>query len=326
MDKVLNAVIAIAAGVGGMLVVYYVLNLAVERLPRTWETRIKPVVFVGPAVAIVGLFLVYPAVQTVVWSFANRDSTAFIGLDNYTTILADASFQDALVNNILWIIFVPTLAVLVGLVIAVLADRLSPQAEQISKSVIFMPMAISFVGASTIWGFIYDTKFGAGQDQIGLLTAITTSLGFDPQRWLGITTLSLNDFLLMAIMVWLQAGFAMVLLSAAVKNVPEETLEAARIDGATELQIFFRVIVPQIWPTVVVVFTTVLILVMKVFDIVNVMTNGRDGTEVVANRFYNLLFESGERGQAAAVVVILMIAVIPVMVYQVRQFRAEEAR
>lgn len=325
MDKILSALVAIVAGVGGMLVVYFVLNFLVERLPQKWEQRIKPYVFIAPAVLIVGLFLVYPAIQTVLFSFANRTSTGWVGFENYSDIFSDSRFRDALFNNVLWIIFVPTLAVGIGLLIAVLADRLKARGEKTAKSIIFMPMAISFVGASTIWRFVYDTKFAKGQDQIGLLSAITTGLGFAPQRWLGLENFSVNDFLLMVIMVWLQAGFAMVLLSAAIKNVPEETLEAARIDGANEIQIFFRVIVPQIRPTVIVVFTTILILVMKVFDIVNVMTNGRDGTEVVANRFYNLLFESRENGQSAAVVVILMLAVVPVMIYQVRQFRAEEA-
>nr|MBA3410480.1 sugar ABC transporter permease [Geodermatophilaceae bacterium] len=296
----------------------------VERLSLRWERRIKPYVFVAPAVAIVGVFLVYPVVQTIMFSFADRNSTAWVGFENYTFIFQDDRFVEALFNNLLWIIVVPSFAVAIGLLIAVMADRLKPRGEKIAKSIIFMPMAISFVGASTIWKFVYDTDFRGGE-QIGLLTAITTKLGFEPQRWLSLQTFSLNDLLLIVIMVWLQAGFAMVLLSAAIKGVPEETLEAARIDGAGEVAIFFRVIVPQIWPTVVVVFTTVLILVMKVFDIVNVMTNGRDGTEVIANRFYNLLFESGENGQAAAVVVILMLAVVPVMIYQVRQFRREEA-
>jgi len=325
MDKLLNALVAIIAGVGGMLVFYWVLNALVERLSQGWERRIKPYVFVGPAVAIVGLFLVYPAVQTILYSFADQTSTAYIGFDNYREIFTDDAFLEALWNNVLWIVFVPTFAVGIGLVIAVLADRLKARGEQVAKSVIFMPMAISFVGASTIWRFMYDSKFAQGQEQIGLLSAITTGLGFEPQRWLGLEGFSVNDFLLMAIMIWLQAGFAMVLLSAAIKNVPEETMEAGRIDGASELQIFFRVIVPQIWPTVIVVFTTILILVMKVFDVVNVMTNGADGTEVVANRFYNLLFTDRENGLAAAVVVVLMVAVIPVMIYQVRQFRAQEA-
>jgi alpha-glucoside transport system permease protein len=325
MIKILNAVIAILAGVGGMLALYWVLNALVERLPSRWEERIKPYVFVGPAVAVVALFLVYPAVQTIVYSFADKKSEAWVGLENYTALWDDENFRSALVNNLLWMLVVPASAVIIGLLIAVLADRLRPTSEKIAKSVIFMPMAISFVGASTIWRFVYDTRFAAGDDQIGLLSAITTSLGFDPVAWLSISSWNFNDLLLMVIMVWLQAGFAMVLLSAAVKGVPDDTLEAARIDGATELQIFFRVVVPQIWPTVIVVFTTILILVMKVFDIVYVMTGGRNETDVVANTFIQELIEFGDNGRAAAVVVVLMVAVIPVMIYQVRRFRMQEA-
>lgn len=325
MIKIINAVLAIIAGVGGMLVLFWVLNALVERLPSKWEERLKPYVFVGPAVAVVGLFLVYPAVQTIIYSFADKNSREWVGLENYRVLFEDESFRSALTNNLLWILVVPAVSVVIGLLIAVLADRLRPTAEKVAKSVIFMPMAISFVGASTIWGFIYATRFAEGDAQIGLLSAVTTNLGFDPVDWLAYDAWNLNDFLLMVIMIWLQAGFAMVLLSAAVKGVPDDTIEAARIDGATELQIFFRVVVPQIWPTVIVVFTTVLILVMKVFDIVYVMTGGRNDTDVVANTFFEELIEFGDNGRAAAVVVVLMIAVIPVMAYQVRRFRMQEA-
>ncbi|MDZ5621364.1 carbohydrate ABC transporter permease [Nocardioides bizhenqiangii] len=325
MIKILNAALAIVAGVGGMLALFWILNLLVERLPGRWEERIKPYVFIGPAIAIVGLFLVYPAVQTVIFSFADKNSQKWVGFENYTALWDDENFRAALVNNLLWILVVPAASVLVGLLIAVLADRLRPGNEKIAKSVIFMPMAISFVGASTIWRFIYDTRFAEGDEQIGLLSAITTGLGFDPVAWLRLDSWNVNDFLLMVIMIWLQAGFAMVLLSAAVKGVPDDTLEAARIDGANELQIFFRVVVPQIWPTVIVVFTTVLILVMKVFDIVYVMTGGNADTDVVANIFVEEMIEFGDDGRAAAVVVVLMIAVIPVMIYQVRRFRMQEA-
>ncbi len=324
MIKVLNALVAILLGVGGITLLYFLLNAVVERLPRRWEERLKPYVFVAPAVLVVGLFLVYPAVQTVVYSFANDDSSGWVGLDNYVTLLGDASFRSALINNVLWIVVVPTMSVVIGLLVAVLADKLKARGESIAKSVIFLPMAISFVGAATIWGFIYDADLRGG-GQIGLLNAIVVALGFDPVVWLQVSTFALNDFLLMVIMIWLQAGFAMVLLSAAIKNVPEETIEAARIDGATEIKIFFQIVVPQIWATVLVVFTTVLILVMKIFDIVYVTTNGAYDTEVVANVFFKQLFEFGNNGQAAAVVVVLMIAVIPLMVYQVRRYKAEEA-
>jgi alpha-glucoside transport system permease protein len=322
MLKLLNAVIAIVAGVGGIILLFFLLNMVVERLPGKWEDRLKPYVFVGPALAVVGLFLIYPTVQTIVASFANRDTTAWVGLENYTSLLSDANFHEALINNLLWIIIVPAGSVIVGLLVAVLADRLSARSEKISKSLIFLPMAISFVGASTIWGFVYDAR--PGDNPIGLLNAIWTAVGLDQVFWLQLSSFNVNDMLLMVIMVWLQAGFAMVLLSAAIKNVPEDTLEAARIDGATEVQIFFRVVVPQIWATVLVVFTTILILVMKVFDIVYVMTNGAFETQVIGNLFFTQLFEFGDSGGSAAIVVVLMIAVIPVMIYQVRRFRAEE--
>ncbi len=322
MVKLLTALAAILTGVGGVTLLYFVLNALAERLPGVWEHRLKPFVFIGPAVLVVGLFLVYPAAQTVLYSFADDTSTAYVGLDNYVELFGDEDFRSALINNVLWIIIVPTLSVVIGLLVAVLADKLSARSESVAKSVIFLPMAISFVGAGTIWGFVYDFS---GGEQIGLLNAIATMIGFDPVFWLQQSQFAINDLLLMVIMIWLQAGFAMVLLSAAIKNVPEETLEAARIDGATELQIFFRVVVPQIWATVLVVFTTILILVMKIFDIVFVMTNGAFDTEVVANVFYKQLFEFGNNGAAAAVVVVLMIAVIPLMVYQVRRLRSEEA-
>jgi alpha-glucoside transport system permease protein len=324
MEKLLTAVVAILAGVGGVTLLYFLLNLLVERLPGKWEHRLKPFVFIAPAVLIVGLFLVYPAVQTIIYSFANDDSTAFIGLENYQELFADANFRSALFNNLLWIIIVPTMSVVIGLLVAVLADKLSARFESLSKSVIFLPMAISFVGAGTIWGFVYYAELRSGE-QIGLLNALVVQFGGEPVVWLQQSTFSFNDLLLMVIMIWLQAGFAMVLLSAAIKNVPVDTLEAARIDGANEFQIFFRVVVPQIWATMLVVFTTILILVMKIFDIVYVMTNGAFGTEVIANLFFKELFEFGNNGQAAAVVVVLMVAVIPLMVYQVRRFRAEEA-
>jgi alpha-glucoside transport system permease protein len=322
--KLLTALLAIIAGVGGITLLFFLLNLLVERLPGRWEQRVKPYVFILPAVAVVGLFLVYPAIQTVVYSFANDRSTAWVGLDNYAALAASEDFRSALVNNLLWIIVVPTMSVVIGLLVATFADRLSPRAESFSKSLIFLPMAISFVGAGTIWGLVYDANLTGGE-QIGILNGVVTAFGGDPVVWLQQSQWSINDFLMMVIMIWLQAGFAMVLLSAAIKSVPVDTLEAARIDGATELQIFFRVVIPQIRSTMLVVFTTILILVMKIFDIVYVLTNGRFDTEVIANLFFKQLFEFGNNGNAAAVVVVLMIAVVPLMAYQMRQFRAEEA-
>jgi alpha-glucoside transport system permease protein len=324
MIRLINALLAIIGGVGAALLLFWVLNKLVELLPTTWEERLKPWVFIGPAVAAIGFFLIYPAVRTFILSFANAQSTAWVGMENYTDLLGSSDFRQTLYNTLLWIAVVPATTVALGLGVAVLADRLGPQSEKLSKSIIFLPMAISGVGQATIWRFIYEAR-PEGEPQIGLQNAVWTALGFDPVAWLQVDTLRLNSFLLMIILIWAQVGFSMVLLSAAVKGVPVDTLEAARIDGANERQIFFRVIVPQIWATVITVFITVLISVMKIFDVVYVMTNGNFNTDVIAVRFFNELFRNGNNGRAAAIVVMLMIAVLPVIVYQVRHFRAEEA-
>jgi alpha-glucoside transport system permease protein len=324
MIRLINALLAIVGGVGAALLLYWILNKLVEMLPTTWEERLKPWVFIGPAVAAIGLFLVYPAIRTFILSFANAQSTAWVGTENYTDLLGSSDFRQTLYNTLLWIAVVPALTVALGLGVAVLADRLGPQSEKLSKSIIFLPMAISGVGQATIWRFIYEAR-PEGEAQIGLQNAVWTALGFDPVAWLQVDTLRLNSLLLMIILIWAQVGFSMVLLSAAVKGVPIDTLEAARIDGANERQIFFRVIVPQIWATVITVFITVLISVMKIFDVVYVMTNGNFNTDVIAVRFFNELFRNGNNGRASAIAVMLMIAVLPVIIYQVRHFRAEEA-
>lgn len=324
MIRVINALLAIVGGVGGALLLFYVLNKLVEMLPPKWEERLKPYAFILPAVAAIGVFLIYPAVRTIILSFANATSTAWVGTKNYTDLLGSSDFRITLVNTLLWIAVVPAVVVALGLAVATLADRLGSQGEKLTKSSIFLPMAISGVGAATIWRFIYETR-PAGETQIGLQNAIWTALGFDPVAWLQEDTLRLNTFLLMIILIWAQVGFSMVLLSAAIKGVPDDTLEAARIDGANEAQVFFRVVVPQIWGTVITVFVTTVINVMKVFDVVYVMTGGNFNTNVIAVRFFNELITNGNAGRAAAIVVVLVIAVIPLMIYQVRHFRAEEA-
>jgi alpha-glucoside transport system permease protein len=324
MIRLINALLAIVGGVGAALLLFWILNKLVEMLPGKWEERLKPWVFIGPAVAAIGLFLVYPAIRTFILSFANAQSTAWVGVENYTDLLSSSDFRQTLYNTLLWIAVVPAATVAIGLGVAVLADRLGPRSEKLSKSIIFLPMAISGVGQATIWRFIYEAR-PKGEPQIGLQNAVWTALGFDPVAWLQVSTLHFNSFLLMVILIWAQVGFSMVLLSAAVKGVPVDTLEAARIDGANERQIFFRVIIPQIWATVITVFITVLISVMKIFDVVYVMTNGNFNTDVIAVRFFNELFRNGNNGRASAIVVMLMIAVLPVIIYQVRHFRAEEA-
>ena len=324
MEKVIEGLVAIGVGVGGAALLFFVLNLLVERLPSKWEERVKPYVFIGPALALIGLFILYPLIQTIIFSFYNSTGLEWVGGENYSALLGSRDFRQALLNNVLWLVFVPPLVVVLGLIVAVLADRLKPKSENIAKSIIFLPMAISFVGAATIWRFVYEAR-PEGREQIGVLNAFITELGAAPIAWLQQSQGHLNTFLLMVVVLWLQAGFSMVLLSAAIKAVPTEIIEASRVDGATERQIFFRVLLPSIWPTVVAVLTIQILLILKIFDVVYAMTGGQFNTDVVANRFVIELFQFGDAGRAAAIVVILMIAVIPVMIWQVRQFRAQEA-
>jgi alpha-glucoside transport system permease protein len=321
--KLLTALVAVVVGVGGTVGLFYGLNYLVEHaLPQRMRNTARPWVFIGPAVLIVGLYLLFPAVDTIRRSFMDARSESLSGLENYQYLFTDDAVLSTIWNNVLWIIVVPTASVAVGLAVAVLADKLKPKWENSAKSLIFLPMAISFVGASTIWGFIYAWR-AEGQPQIGILNAIWTRLGNAPVAWLDQP--QYNDFLLMVIMIWLQAGFAMVLLSAAIKNVPDDTIEAARIDGATEVQIFWRVVVPQIKSSILVVGTTILILVLKVFDIVLVMTGGRAGTDVVANRFITELINNRHNGRAAVLVVFLILLTIPFMISNIRRFRAQES-
>lgn len=322
--KIINATLAVIAGVGGAALLFWLLNKLTELLPTKPQTRLKPYVFILPAFAAITLYLLYPFTQTVVFSFANRDSTAWVGLQNYVDLLSSPAFRTTLANTLQWIVVVPVLTIIFGLLIATLADRLRPSGEKVTKTMIFLPLAISAVGAGTIWTFVYTVRPPA-QTQIGLLNAIWTWFGGEPVAWLQISTGNLNSFLLMVILIWTQTGFAMVLLSAANKGVPTETLEAARIDGAAEGAVFFRIILPQIRVTIITVFITVLIGVLKTFDIVYVMTNGNFGTNVIALDFFIQQFVNRNTGYASAIVVMLMLVIVPIMAYQIRQFRAEEA-
>lgn len=324
-SKILMGALGLVIGVGGAAILFYFINVAVEALPRRLEHGLIPYAFLLPGFSLIGLMLLYPTLQTIHYSFANADSTAYVGLQNYADLFASGAFWSAVINNLLWIAIVPALTVAIGVVVAVLADKLSAGGEKWAKSFIFLPMAISFVAASAIWLTQVYAYQAPGRPQTGMLNAILTAFGGQPQNWLSIDTGRLNSLLLMVILVWLQTGLAMVLLSAAIKGVPEDTIEAARIDGATEWQIFWKVVIPQIKGTIITVFITVLILVMKVFDIVYVLTNGRANTDVIANQFFNQLFARGQAGLASALVVILLIAVIPVLIYQVKQFREQEA-
>jgi alpha-glucoside transport system permease protein len=322
-SKILIGLLALVVGVGGAYFLFFFLNMFIEGLPGRLSRALMPYAFLAPGYALIGLMLLYPAVQTINYSFANADATEYVGLENYRTVLGSETFHSAILNNVLWLIIVPAVTVCFGVVVAVLADKLTTTGEKVTKSIIFLPMAISFVGASTIWLLVYQYD-PANESATGLLNAIWRGLGGDPQTWLQNSSLRLNSILMMVILIWLQVGFAMILLSSAIKGVPEDTIEAARIDGATELQIFFRVVIPQIKGTIITVFITVVILVLKVFDIVYVLTDGRDKTQVIANEFFAKLFRDSQSGQASAIVVVLLIAVTPVLIYQVRHFRKEE--
>jgi alpha-glucoside transport system permease protein len=331
------ALVAIVWGVGGVGILYLVFNNLVERLPGAWTTRLLPFVFVGPAMAILAWYLAIPTLRTFWISLFGRDgppaelnflqqlqSDAFVGLSNYLAVFTQPLMLEAFRNNIMWILFGSTFSVAFGLLIAVLADRSS--FEKLAKSMIFLPMAISFVGASIIWNFIYEFR-PANQEQIGLLNAVVTAMGGTPRAWAQWVDISpWNNLFLIVIVIWLQAGFSMVLFSAALKGIPEELLEAGRLDGANEFQIFFRIMIPYISGTIISVLTTVIIFTLKIFDVVWVMTGGQFGTHVIATQFYRQSFTNRNSGFGSAIAIVLLIAVIPVMIYNLKQFREREGR
>ncbi|MCL4515848.1 MAG: sugar ABC transporter permease [Firmicutes bacterium] len=285
------------------------------RIGRGWGA-----LFAGPALLLVGLYLVYPTMNTIYLSFLDQRSEHFVGLDNYARILTSEATLSAFRNNLLWLAVFTVGTVVLGLMLAVLTDRI--KYEAVAKSIIFMPMAISFAGAGVIWKFVYAYT-PPGVNQIGLLNQIRAVFGSDPVAWL-IARPWINNLALIAVGIWIWTGFAMVILSAAYKGIPRELMESARVDGANEWQVFRSISFPALAPTVAVVATTMMINVLKVFDIVYVMTNGNFGTEVLANRMYKEMFEFRNYGQASAIAVVLFLAIIPVMLVSIRRFREQE--
>lgn len=311
------AIVAIIWGVGGVAALFLLANAFIEQLPARWKTRLTPFVFVGPAIAILAWYLFIPSLRSVYSSLLNADQTQFVGLDNYVYAFTSAPMLESFRNNLLWLVLGTGLSVIFGLLVAVLADRTHPRFETIVKSLIFLPMAISMVGASVIWRFIY-AFVPAGSAQYGLLNAIVVGLGGDPVAWISLRPW--NNLFLIVIMIWLQTGYAMVIQSAAIKGIPAELLEAARIDGANEFQVFFRITIPYIQGTIVTVATTIVIFTLKIFDIVQAMTGGNFGTQVIANEQYRQMFRAFHFGRGAAIAVVLLLAVVPVMYYNLRQF------
>lgn len=277
--------------------------------------------FAGPTLLLVGLYLVYPTINTIYLSFFDQRSEHFVGLGNYAGILTSEATLSAFRNNLLWLVVFTAGTVVLGLMLAVLTDRV--KYEAVAKSIIFMPMAISFAGAGVIWKFVYAYN-PPGVSQIGLLNQIRVVFGSDPVAWL-IARPWINNLALIAVGIWIWTGFAMVILSAAYKGIPRELMESARVDGANEWQVFRNISLPALKPTIAVVTTTMMINVLKVFDIVYVMTNGNFGTEVLANRMYKEMFEFRNYGQASAIAVALLLAIIPVMLISIRRFKEQEA-
>ena len=278
--------------------------------------------FVGPAVLALIFGLVYPAIRTIIASTQKGNSSEFVGLDNYIRAFSEGQFQIVLRNTALWVILVPIVSTLVGLVYAVLVDR--TKFEKLAKTLVFLPMAISMVGASIIWKFVYEYR-PTDRPQTGLLNQLLVMVGLDSRQFL--LNPPTNTFFLIAVMVWIQTGFAMTVLSAAIKAIPDDIIEAARLDGLSGTKMFRFITVPSLRPALVVVLTTIAMGTLKVFDIVRTMTGGNFGTSVVANEFYTQSFRINDGGLGAALAVILFVLVIPLVVYNIRQMRlAEEIR
>ncbi len=322
-NKAIQVVVAIVVGTLGVWGLYWATDKLINRLPRATANAVRPFLFVGPAMALLGFYLVYPAVNTLILSFQDRRSENFVGFDNFERLFTEDVYQIGIRNSVLWVVIVPAAAVVIGLVFATLVDKLGRRTESATKSLIFMPMAISFVGASVVFTFVYSFRPEGFGEQIGILNAIKVGLGGDPVNWLA--QQPWNNLYLMIILIWLQTGFSMVILSSAIKGVPIDLIEAARIDGASEWKVFTRITIPTIKSTIVVVWTTVIIVVWKVFDIVWVMTGGRENTQVVAQQMVQEFFTNRDNGVGAALAVLMFLAVIPILFINIKRFKAEEA-
>lgn len=284
--------------------------------------RVVAYLYLAPVIVMLSVGLLYPGLRTIYESFFNAAGDAFIGIDNYKTILTDPEQLIVLRNTAFWVLLTPFVATGVGLLYAILVDK--ARIESFAKALIFLPMSISFVAASVIWKFMYEYRPDQGNvKQIGLINQVIVWLGGKPIQLL--IDSPLNTFLLIVVMIWVQAGFAMTVLSAAIKAIPDDIVEAARLDGVTPWGMFRFVTLPAIRPALVVVLTTIAIATLKVFDIVQTMTGGRFDTSVIANEFYSQSFRSANQGLGAALAVVLFVLVIPIVVYNIRQLRRSEA-
>ncbi len=321
-DRIILALVVVL-GVPAALVGYLALiEWLVRGVSNHWRPRLRPWLWLLPVLAFLGVYLVYPSLKTIYLSFLDASSQKFVGLDNYRYIFTDRTNLISLRNNVLWVIFFTGAVVTFGLLIAVLTDRV--RYESLARGVVFLPMAVSFVAAGVIWRFMYDYR-PPSLPQTGTVNALLGAVvpGFTPHAWL--IQRPLNTFAIIGASVWMWTGFAAVILAAALKGVPADVLEAARVDGAGEWQVFWRIIFPLLGTTIAVVTTTVVIIALKAFDIVYVMTNGNYDTDVIANRMYKEMFNFRNFGRASAIAVILLCAIVPVMLYNLRSFRTQEA-
>ncbi|MPZ15514.1 MAG: ABC transporter permease subunit [Chloroflexi bacterium] len=322
MDRLVQAALVVV-GVPAITAGYLVLaERALGLLPYSRRPAVRPWLWLGPGLVLLLVFLVYPSLNTLYLSFLDASSSRPVGFANFVFVFTDGTMLVALRNNVLWVVIFTALTVAFGLLIALLADRVPY--ESAAKAVVFLPMGISFVAAGVIWRFMYDFR-PLGFPQTGTLNALLMTLipNFQPQAWL-IDNVPWNNVALIAAAAWVWTGFCMVVLSAALKGVPTELLEAARVDGASELQVLRHVIVPMIGSTIAVVTTTMIIFALKAFDIVYVMTNGNFETEVIANRMYKEMFNVRDFGRASAIAVVLLAAIVPIMLFNIRRFRQQE--
>jgi alpha-glucoside transport system permease protein len=318
-DVIYPNLILLIVSLAAFAAIIYLVFLLASRVNVKVQEWLKYAVFLAPATLLLLIGLVYPTLRTLVMSFMNADSTEFVGFDNYVWSFTIPEILIVLRNTAIWVFIVPILSTVIGLAIAYLTDRM--KRPGVVKSLIFLPMAISFVGAGVIWRFMYQFQPNLEKPDIGLFSAVTKALGFTAPNWL--LEAPMNTFLLILVMIWIQTGFAMVVLSAAMKNVPDEVVEAAMLDGAGNWKRFLRVTVPMIRSTIVVVLTTTAIGTLKVFDIVRTMTGGNFETNVIANEMYSQSFRQMNYGQGSALAVILLVCVLPIIAYNIRQLRRE---
>lgn len=319
-SRLLLALIVVVGVPFATIAYVYLVEAFIRLLPFGSRNTVRPWLWVGPAVLLLAVFLVYPTLNTLYLSFFNADSTEYVGLANYRYIFTDRSVLISVRNNGLWLVFLTGLTVVFGLLFAILFDKVRYEAA--AKALIFVPMAISFVAAGVIWKLMYDFRPPL-QPQTGTLNGILAAFGSDPVPWL--LNQPWNNFALIVVGVWIWVGFSLVILSAGLKGIPTEILEAARVDGASEWQTLSRVTIPMMGSTIAVVATTMIIFALKAFDVVYVMTSGNFGTDVMANRMYEEMFSFNHFGRAGAIAVLLLLAIIPIMLFNIRRFREQEA-